>query len=59
MKKYVYFGKYLTFFRLDIGKINICSDKMVSVPSKAVVSQLDNPAWLEVSHQTRTELDVY
>jgi len=35
------------------------SVKMVSAPSKAVVSQLDNPAWSKISHQARTELNVY
>jgi len=28
-------------------------------PSEAVVSQLDKPAWSKVSHQARTELNVY
>ncbi len=42
-----------------MGKIGFCSVILVSAPSKAVVSQLDNPAWSKVSHQARTELDVY
>jgi hypothetical protein len=33
--------------------------KMESAPSEAVVSQLDNPAWPKVSHEARTELNVY
>jgi hypothetical protein len=41
------------------GKIGVCSDKMESASSKAVVNQLDNPAWPKVSHQARTELNVY
>jgi hypothetical protein len=32
---------------------------MESAPSKAAVSQLDNPAWSKVSRQARTELNVY
>ena len=30
----------------------------MSAPSEADVSKLDNPAWLKVSHQARTELCV-
>jgi hypothetical protein len=33
--------------------------KTAGAPSKAVVSQLDNPAWSKVSHHARTELNVY
>jgi hypothetical protein len=42
-----------------MGKIDICGNILVCVPSKAVVSQLDNPAWPKFSHQARTELNVY
>ena len=44
---------------LDVGKIKTCGDILDSAPSKAVVNPLDNPAWSKVSHQARTELDVY
>ena len=30
------------------GEIKVHGDKMVSAPSEAVVSQLDNPAWSKV-----------
>jgi len=53
------FGLQLTFFGTRFGKISFCGDISVSAPSKAVVSQLDNPAWPKVSHQARTELNVY
>jgi hypothetical protein len=39
--------------------IIVCGVKMVSAPSQAAVDQLGNPAWPKVSHQVRTELDVY
>jgi hypothetical protein len=42
-----------------MGKIAVCGDILVCAPSEAVVSQLDNPAWSKVSHQARTELNVY
>jgi hypothetical protein len=57
--KILSFGIKTIFLGLNIGKIHVCSVKIESAPSEAVVSQLDNPAWPKVSHQARTELNVY
>ena len=38
---------------------SVYGDKMECAPSNAVVDQMDNPAWLKISHRARTELDVY